>query len=149
MLSTYFDMEVPFYDVDSYRIVWHGNYPKYFEIARCQLLEEIGFPYERMEQTGFFFPVIDLHSKYVKPLLFKQKIRVTATLKEWEHKLVIDYLISDIQSGEKVTKGRTQQVAVRMPENITQFQSPAELVEKIEARLKEQATQHSGSSEER
>lgn len=140
MLSTYFEMEVPFFDVDSYRIVWHGNYPKYFEIARCQLLEEIGFPYEKMEETGFFFPVIDLQCKYVKPLLFKQPIRINASLKEWEHKLVIDYLIDDPATGEKFTKGRTQQVAVQMPENITQFQSPAELVEKIEARLAEQGS---------
>lgn len=134
-LTTSFDMEVPFFDVDSYRIVWHGNYPKYFEIARCQLLEEIGFPYQRMEETGYFFPVIDLHTKYVKPLVFKQAIRVRATLKDWEHKLVIDYLISDQHTGEKLTKGRTQQVAVLMPDNITQFQSPAELVEKVRARL--------------
>lgn len=135
VLSTSFDMEVPFFDVDSYRIVWHGNYPKYFEIARCQLLEEIGFPYEKMEETGYFFPVIDLHTKYVKPILFKQSISVHATLKSWEHKLVIDYLIRDQQTEEKLTKGRTQQVAVLMPEHITQFQSPRELVDKIESRL--------------
>lgn len=134
-LSTSFEMEVPFFDVDSYRIVWHGNYPKYFEVARCQLLEEIGYPYRRMEETGYFFPVIDLQTKYVKPILFKQTIRVQATLKDWEHKLVIDYLITDQTSGERLTRGRTQQVAVLMPDNITQFQSPAELVEKVEARV--------------
>ena len=128
-------MEVPFFDVDSYRIVWHGNYPKYFEIARCMLLEEIGFPYQKMEESGFFFPVIDLQTKYVKPILFKQKIQVQATLREWEHKLVIDYLITDLESREKLTKGRTQQVAVKMPEQITQFISPPELVSRIEAKL--------------
>ena len=137
VLSTSFDMEVPFFDVDSYRIVWHGNYPKYFEIARCQLLEEIGFPYAKMEETGYFFPVIDLHTKYVKPIVFKQSISVSATLKSWEHKLVIDYLIRDQQTQERLTKGRTQQVAVLMPDHITQFQSPRELVEQIETRLSE------------
>jgi len=34
-----FEMEIPFFDVDTYKIVWHGNYAKYFEIARCELLE--------------------------------------------------------------------------------------------------------------
>ena len=134
-LTSRFEMEVPFFDVDSYRIVWHGNYPKYFEIARCMLLEDIGFPYQKMEETGYFFPVIDLQTKYVKPILFKQKIQVQAALREWEHKLVIDYLITDQQSGEKLTKGRTQQVAVKMPDHVTQFVSPPELVSKIEARL--------------
>lgn len=129
-------MEVPFYDVDSYRIVWHGNYPKYFEVARCQLLEEIGYPYSKMEESGYFFPVIDLQTRYVKPIVFRQQIRITATLKEWEHKLVINYLIHDLKTGERLTKGRTQQVAVSMPDHVTQFQSPAELVSHIEAKLK-------------
>ncbi|RBP53704.1 acyl-CoA thioesterase [Arenicella xantha] len=135
MLSTKLDMEVPFFDVDAYRIVWHGNYPKYFEIARCQLLEEIGYPYQRMEESGYFFPVIDMHIRYVKPIVFKQRIQVKATLKQWENKLVIDYLITDQVSGDRLTKGQTQQVAVLMPDNITQFQSPREFIEHIESRL--------------
>lgn len=128
-------MEIPFFDVDSYRIVWHGNYPKYFEIARCQLLEEIGFPYSKMEQTGYFFPVIDLRVRYVKPIVFKQNVKVSATLKDWEHKLVIDYLIHDADNGKKLTKGQSQQVAVLMPDNITQFQSPRELIDQVNAKL--------------
>ena len=123
-LSTSFDMEVAFFDVDSYRIVWHGNYPKYFEIARCALLEKIGYPYEKMEESGYFFPVIDLQSRYLKPLVFKQTVTVTATLKEWLNKLIIDYTIHDIKSGDLLTKGQTTQVAVLMPEKITQFQLP-------------------------
>jgi acyl-CoA thioester hydrolase len=130
-------MEVPFFDVDSYLIVWHGNYPKYFEVARCQLLEEIGYPYSKMEESGYFFPVIDLQARYVKPIIFGQNIRVTATLREWEHKLVIDYVIHDLDSGDKLTKGRTQQVAVLMPDHVTQFQSPAELISNVEAKLQE------------
>lgn len=141
MLRTSFVMEVPFYDVDAYRIVWHGNYPKYFEVARCQLLEEIGYPYEKMEQSGYFFPVIDLHTRYVKPIQFKQTINVSATLKDWENKLVIDYLITDSHTGERLTKGRTQQVAVLMPDNITQFQSPPELIQHIDKALQQAAEQ--------
>ena len=135
-LETYFDMEVAFFDVDSYRIVWHGNYPKYFEIARCQLLEKIGYPYQKMEESRYFFPVIDLQCRYVKPIVFKQKIRVKATLKSWQNKLEIDYLITDLSSGDKLTKGRTTQVAVLMPDQITQFQSPAELIDAVEALLR-------------
>lgn len=137
MISSQFTMEVPFFDVDSYRIVWHGNYPKYFEIARCQLLEEVGYPYSKMEESGYFFPVIDLQARYIKPIVFRQNIQITATLKEWEHRLVIDYVIHDADSGDKLTKGRTQQVAVLMPEHVTQFQSPAELISNVEAKLKE------------
>ncbi len=131
-------MEVPFFDVDSYRIVWHGHYPKYFEIARCELLEKIGYPYAKMEESNYFFPIIDLQSRYLKPLIFKQKVTVTANLKAWEHKLIIDYVIKDIESGELMTKGQTTQVAVLMPEKITQFQIPTEFIENIDALLSAQ-----------
>lgn len=125
-------MEIPFYDVDSYRIVWHGNYPKYFEVARCKLLAEIGFDYEEMEEIGYFFPVIDLRVKYVKPIVFKQTVVVVCSFKQWENKLVIDYLIRDRVTDEILTKAQTSQVAVKMPEQITQFQSPRPLIDAVE-----------------
>lgn len=28
-------IDVPFFDVDSMNIAWHGHYVKYLEIARC------------------------------------------------------------------------------------------------------------------
>ena len=134
-LSASFEMQVPFFDVDSYRIVWHGNYPKYFEIARCKLLDMIEYPYSVMEESGYFFPVIDLKTKYIKPLIFEQNIKVTAELMVWENKLIIDYLIQDIDSNEIVTKAQTTQVAVLMPEKITQFQSPQLLIDNVQKLL--------------
>lgn len=125
------EMQVAFYDVDSYRVVWHGNYPKYLEIARCRLLEQIGFTYDDMEGINHFFPVIDLQIKYVDSLVFDQHFTVTASLKEWENKLVIDYQIHDTKTQKSITKAQTTQVAVKMPERITQFEAPRELREKM------------------
>ena len=136
VLSITMPMEVDFYDVDSYRVVWHGNYPKYFEIVRCKLLDKIGFTYADMEETGYFYPVVDLHAKYIRPLRFEQKFEITAQLKEWEHKLVIDYRIVDVVTRDVVTKGQTTQFAVKMPEEITQFDSPKQLIESVDAAFK-------------
>lgn len=135
MLSVSLDMEVAFFDVDAYRIVWHGTYPRYFEIARCKLLEKIEFTYKDMEAAGYFFPIIDMQVKYIKPLRFEQQFVITATLREWEHKLSIDYLITDKHSGERLTKGKTSQVAVSMPDNTMQFASPTLLINKVKQAL--------------
>lgn len=43
-----FEIEVPFFDVDSMHIVWHGNYVKYLETARCAFLSAIGYDYNEM-----------------------------------------------------------------------------------------------------
>lgn len=134
-IRAFIDKEVPFYDVDAYQVVWHGHYPKYFEEARCALLEKIGYDYQTMEKTGYAFPVVDLRVRYVSPIVFKQKVRVLATMKEWEQRLVINYLISDRTTGARLTKGYTTQVAILMPENITQYVSPPDLIRRVEAQL--------------
>ncbi len=137
-LSVEIEKEVPFYDVDAYQIAWHGHYPKYFEEARVALLEKIGFSYDAMEASGYLFPVVELSTKYIQTMEYKQRVKVTAKLKQWEHKLVVDYLITDAATGEKINKASTTQVAVLMPEKILQYQSPQELIDKIELFIHQQ-----------
>lgn len=127
------NIDIPFFDVDAYRVVWHGNYPKYMEMARCALLSEIGCPYSVMEEQGFFFPIVDIQVKYIKPLLFEQKVVVESWLTEWENRLKISYAIKDRDTGEVFTKGKTTQFAVAMPEQITQYESPAFLTDAVTA----------------
>ena len=38
------DITVEFFDVDSLQVVWHGNYLKYMERARCALLDHAELP---------------------------------------------------------------------------------------------------------
>jgi len=123
--------EIPFHDVDSAQVAWHGHYSKYFELARCALLDRIDYNYPQMSASGYFWPVIDMHIRYVAPASFQQKIRVTATLVEWENRLRIDYLIADLTTGKRLTKGHTIQVAVAMDSGDMQFASPPVLAHKL------------------
>jgi acyl-CoA thioester hydrolase len=124
-------IEIPFHDVDVMKVAWHGHYVKYFEIARCALLDSIDYNYPQMEASGFAWPVIDLRVRYAKPLHFQQKIRVIAKLTEWENRLKIDYLIEDAQTGQRLTKGYTVQVAVDMQNSEMLFVSPEILFKKL------------------
>ncbi len=124
-------VEVPFYDVDMMDIVWHGNYIKYFEIARCVLLSQIGYTYQQMRESGYAWPVIDLHVRYPQPARFGQRIRVKARLVEWENRLKIKYLIEDASSGQRLTKGHTVQVAVNIEDQTMCLVSPPILAEKL------------------
>lgn len=117
-------IEVPFFDVDSMDIVWHGHYVKYLEVARCAFLSAIGYDYNVMKANGYGWPIVQLNLKYVRPAVFGQKIRVEVVLKEYESCLKFDYVISDIISGKKLTKASSMQVAVCMRTRETQFQTP-------------------------
>jgi acyl-CoA thioester hydrolase len=122
---------VPFHDVDSAGMVWHGHYAKYFELARCQLLDSFGYGYGAMKDSGFMWPVIDMRIRYVQAVIFAQRILVRATLREWENRLLIDYLITDEASGRRLTKGSTSQVAVDMKSGEMLFVSPPVLFERL------------------
>ncbi len=123
-------IEVPFHDVDVAHVVWHGHYVKYFEIARCKLLDMIDYNYPQMKQSGYFWPVVDMRIKYIKPARFQQDLLVKATLTEWEYRLRVDYLITS-SDGERLTKGYTTQVAVDMNNGEMLLTSPTVLYEKL------------------
>jgi len=125
------EIEIPFYDLDSVNIVWHGNYPKYFELARCALLENFDYGYNAMRDSGYIWPIIDLQIRYIKAITFKQRIIVEATLKEWEYRLKIDYLIRDAKTQARLTKGSTVQVAVDMNTKELSLMSPTILLERL------------------
>lgn len=125
------EIEVPFHDLDPIGIVWHGHYVRYLEVARCALLERLGYNYDHMAASGYAWPVIDLQLRYIKGATFKQKLKVRAEIVEWEHRLKIDYLITDAVSGERMTKGYSVQVAVEIKTREMQLQSPAALLEKL------------------
>ena len=74
------EIEVPFFDVDSMDVVWHGHYVKYFEEARCALLDKLGHNYRQMRDAGYAWPVIDLQLRYIRGAQFGQRIRVRADL---------------------------------------------------------------------
>ena len=73
-------IQVPFFDVDPMRIVWHGNYVKYLEVARCAFLDSIGYGYDEMGRRGFSWPIVKMDLKYIRPARFGQTIRVSTTL---------------------------------------------------------------------
>jgi acyl-CoA thioester hydrolase len=125
---------VPFHDVDPAGVAWHGRYFKYFESARCALLNEVDYSYRGMLDSGYLWPVVDTTVRYVRPLVLDQTFHVTACLREWEVRLVVDYKIED-ESDVIYTKARTVQVPVDAVTKEISFGSPQILVDNVQRRL--------------
>lgn len=105
-------IDVPFHDVDSMRVVWHGHYVKYLEIARTALVRKLGVDIQDLEATGLVWPIVTCNLKYIRPLRYGQKVRVIATLLEWEHRIKVGYVMKDAATGDLLNKAETVQVAV-------------------------------------
>lgn len=128
------DVRIPFHDLDPTGVVWHGRYFKYFDLARCALLEEFNYGYEEMKKSGFLWPVVDASVRYVHPLTLNQEVRVTAALIEWELRLVMNYRIED-ENRRVCTRGRTVQVPVDAETLELTLGSPDILIENVSRRL--------------
>lgn len=133
-LSATVSVEIPFHDVDSAGIVWHGYYAKYFEIARCALLKKIDYNYDRMMESGLVWPVTDFKMRFLRPAFFDQVVDVTATLVEWEYRIRIDYQVSD-DEGNVLTRATTDQVPMSMETREMQLGSPDILLEGVDQAL--------------
>ncbi|WP_405597798.1 MULTISPECIES: acyl-CoA thioesterase [unclassified Pseudoalteromonas] len=135
LLTHVVEIEIPFHDCDPMNVVWHGNYPRYLEVARCELLRLFDYDYLQMHESGYAWPIVDMQIKYVASAVFTQKIKVAVYLKEYENRLRIDYVITDALTNKRITKASTTQVAVELSSKEMQFESPAILFNKLKAVL--------------
>jgi acyl-CoA thioester hydrolase len=137
MVSIDVEITTQFYDLDPMNVVWHGNYIRYFEQARCALLKKIDYTYEQMRDSGYGFPVVDIRVKYVQPIRgLGTAVVVRVTLVEWENRLRFDYKIVDPSTGAVLTKAQTTQLAIDMKTGETLFVCPAILHRKVQDALK-------------
>ena len=121
-------IRVPFFDLDPMQIVWHANYLNYFEIARAALFENHGVDlYSFYEKHQLIFPIIKTSTKHVLPLFHRNEIICKATLVEARIKLIVDFEIRKVTDGKICARGRTEQVAVKVPEREMLFSIPEEI----------------------
>lgn len=129
-LSCSTEILVPFHDIDLMGVVWHGHYVKYFEIARCALLDKFDYNYPQMKESGYAWPIIDMRIRYPASAVFADRITVSASISEWDSRLKVDYEVRNAQ-GRRLTRGYTVQVAVDLATGEMCFESPDILLEKL------------------
>lgn len=122
---------VQFYDLDPMNVVWHGNYVKYLETARCDLLEKLGYNYIDMRNDGFAYPVATMEMKYIKPCIFNQELKIVSVIEEIEPCLIIKYTIFDNKTCEKLFKAKTMQICVDINTKQSVYEAPDNLKKKL------------------
>jgi acyl-CoA thioester hydrolase len=130
-LSHEIELTPAFHDLDPMDIVWHGNYVKYLEIARSALLAKFDYDYPQMRASGYAWPIVDLRVKYVGMIQYGQRIKIRAEITEWENRLRIDYLITDLVSARRLTRAHSIQVAVEISSREMQYVCPPILWQKL------------------
>lgn len=130
-LSHEIEITPAFHDLDPMDMVWHGNYVKYLEIARNAMMAKFSYDYLQMRESGYAWPIIDLHLKYVAPVKYGQRIKIKCQIVEWENRLKIDYLIVDTTTGDRINKATTIQAAVDINTGAMCWVCPPVLFERL------------------
>ena len=70
---------VRYYETDQMAVVHHSNYVRYFEIARDEMMVQLGFPIERCEaELGILVPIVSLECHFRHPARMGDIITATA-----------------------------------------------------------------------
>lgn len=121
-------LRIPFHDLDPMHVVWHGNYYKYFDIARFELFKQAGVDlYAYSLKNRIIFPVTRSMAKHIVPLRHRDQVLCKATVTEAVYKISIDFEIRMAGNGQICTRGRGEQVAVKVPEMELLFEIPQDI----------------------
>lgn len=71
---------VQYYETDRMGITHHSNYLRFMEEARVAFMEQLGFPYARLEEMGIISPVTGVNCKYVAPTTFDDRVAVSVSV---------------------------------------------------------------------
>ncbi len=117
---------VSFHDTDAMGVVWHGNYLKYFEIARESMLNDYDLDYLAMDKSGYCYPVVEEKIRYCKAITpHERSLKVRAYLEEVKNRVKIGYEVYN-SFNELCAFGYTVQVAVKMGSFELCFETPVE-----------------------
>jgi acyl-CoA thioester hydrolase len=124
--------EVPFHDVDALRVVWHGHYFKYFELARTQLLRSCGLDAGGIVGTRYQFLVIDSRCRHGGPLRYGDRVRTSAWFSSLSRRILIAYEVWNLTLGRRAARGHTA-LATLDGEGRLLLETPAEIVRRIQS----------------
>ena len=73
-------LRVRYGETDQMGYMYYGNYAEFFEVGRVEMLRSLGMTYSGMEASGIMMPVLEMHSKYLKPAVYDDEITINVIM---------------------------------------------------------------------
>ena len=93
---------------DQMGVVYYGHYAQFYEIGRTEAIRQIGFTYKEIEAMGIIMPVVDMHSRFLRPAKYDDLITIKTLVKEMpaHHKIIFHSEIYN-EKDELLNTGET------------------------------------------
>jgi acyl-CoA thioester hydrolase len=123
-------LKVRFYEVDSYRVVWHGHYIAWFEVGRNDLAARFGLDPEQLKEIGLMAPVVDLRCAFKRAAAFGDEVVIQTTMERCETaKLTFRYMV--MREKDVLAEGSTTHVLTDLKGTML-YQIPPEAKQRLD-----------------
>ena len=100
-------VRVIFGDTDAAGIAYYGNYLRWFEVGRAELMRRKGFSYLDTMERGVLLPVIEVGARYQASARYDDVLRIHAEIRDARGvRLTFGYLI-ERDDGTPLVTGHT------------------------------------------
>ncbi len=104
---------VRYAETDAMRIVHHSAYIVWFEEGRSEFMRRIGLPYSKIEESGYFFTVVEIRAQYKHPAVYDEEIIVRTRLVEVKNrKAIFYYEVMRAEDEKLLARGKSIHISV-------------------------------------
>jgi len=82
MIKSEYNIRVRYAETDMMGVVYYGNYSQYYEVARTELLRNLGMSYKEVEERGYKLPVYKMNITYYYPAEYDDLLRIETIMPE-------------------------------------------------------------------
>lgn len=119
MLSVTIPVNIRFSEIDSLRIVWHGNYLKYFEDGREAFGKKFGIGYLDVFEIGLITPVVHVSCDYKKPIEYNDPVMIETTFINTDAaKIIFSFKLFNKDNQQIYAMGESIQVFLNEDKNL-------------------------------
>lgn len=95
-------------ETDQMGVIYHGNYITWFEQARSGFFRALGYPYKRLEDEGYWIPVIEVGCKYFAPAKYDEEVFVKTSIESHSGvRIKLKYQVYDVETETLLVEGFT------------------------------------------
>ncbi|MGN0594358.1 MAG: acyl-CoA thioesterase [Hominimerdicola sp.] len=108
MKLTPFIRKANYYETDRMDIIHHSNYIRWFEEARIDILDQMGFPFTEIEGRGLMVPVISVECQYKFPIKFGDEFQIDCKITDFNGcKFSMEYVVTNLTTGKLSCTGKS------------------------------------------
>ena len=109
-------------DTDSGGVVYYGNYLRFFESGRTEILRANGTSYRELEEKGYILPVVECHTRYKASARYDDLIIVETSIQDVKNlSCRFNHKITRADDGQLLVKGYTIHACVDLKGKLTKF----------------------------